>query len=257
MSKFLQATNLTWLDSTTTSVFQNSVEIFNNFFMNVTKDIGDENINIDKSHPSIINIVENKTDDTELSFRPVTEEYVNKQISKLNIKKQQGMTLLSPKILKLAQSSISNPIKILVNKSIESSIFPENFKAAQVSPLLKKNNSLDKGNYRPVSVLPCISKINERAIHDQLMDFLDKHFHPLLSAFRPSFGCQTALLKIIEDWKKALDDNKFIAAILMDLSKDFDCLPHNLLLLKLEAYGLSKNSLKLLQSYLENRKKSY
>jgi hypothetical protein len=55
--------------------------------MNVTKDIGDENINIDKSHPSIINIVENKTDDTELSFRPVTEEYVNKQISKLNIKK--------------------------------------------------------------------------------------------------------------------------------------------------------------------------
>ena len=86
------------------------------------------------------------------------------------------------------------------------------------------------------------------------MDFLDKHFHPLLSAFRPGFGCQTALLKIIDDWKKALDDNKFIAAILMDLSKAFDCLPHNLLLLKLEAYGLSKNSLKLLQSYLENRK---
>jgi hypothetical protein len=69
------------------------------------------------------------------------------------------------------------------------------------------------------------------------MDFLDKHFHPLLSAFRPGFGCQTALLKIIDDWKKALDDNKFIAAILMDFS-----------------YGLSKNSLKLLQSYLENRK---
>ena len=135
MSKFLQATNLTWLDSTTTSVFQNSVEIFNNFFMNVTKDIGDENINIDKSHPSIINIVENKTDDTELSFRPVTEEYVNKQISKLNIKKATGYDSISPKILKLAQPSISNPIKILVNKSIESSIFPENLKAAQVSPL--------------------------------------------------------------------------------------------------------------------------
>jgi hypothetical protein len=58
-------------------------------------------------------------------------------------------------------------------------------------------------------------------------------------------GCQTALLRIIKDWKKALDDNKFIAAILMDLSKAFDCLPHNLLMLKLEAYGLSENSLKL------------
>ena len=254
MSKFLQATNLTWLDSTTTSVFQNSVEIFNNFFMNVTKDIGDENINIDKSHPSIIKIEENKTNDIELSFR-LTEEHANKQISKLNIKKATGCDSISPKILKLAQPSISNPINILVNKSIESSIFPENLKAAQVSPLFKKNNSLDKGNYRPVSVLPCISKIYERAIHDQfIMDFLDKQSHPLLSAFIPGFGCQTALLKIIEDCNKALDDNKFIAAILMDLSKDFDCLPHNLLLLKLEVYGLSKNSLKLLQSYLENRK---
>jgi hypothetical protein len=58
---------------------------------------------------------------------------------------------------------------------------------------------------------------------------------------------KTALLRIIEDWKKALDDNKFIAAILMDLSKAFDCLPHNLLMLKLEAYGLSENSLKLLK----------
>ena len=74
---------------------------------------------IDKIHPSIIKIEENKTDDTELSFRPVTEEYVNKKISKLNIKKIQGMSI-SPKILKLAQPSISNFIKILVNKSIES-----------------------------------------------------------------------------------------------------------------------------------------
>ena len=61
----------------------------------------------------------------------------------------------------------------------------------------------------------------------------------MLSAFRPDFGCQTALLKIVEDWKRALDDNKYIAAISMDLSKAFDCLPHNLLLLKLEAYGLT------------------
>jgi hypothetical protein len=81
----------------------------------------------------------------------------------------------------LAQPSISNPIKILVNKSIESSIFPENIKAAQVSPLFRKNNSLDKGNYKPVSVLPCISKIYERAIHDQLMDFLEKNIFTLFS----------------------------------------------------------------------------
>ena len=91
------------------------------------------------------------------------------------------------------------------------------------------------------SVLPTISKFVERAIFDQLTDFFNFYFHPSLSAFRKGFGCQTALLKIIGDWKKALDENKYIAAILMDLSKAFDCLPHDLILLKLEAYVCQKS----------------
>ena len=74
-------------------------------------------------------------------------------------------------------------------------------KTAQARPLFKKKNILEKGNYRPVSVLPTISKFVERAIFDQLTDFFNFHFHPSLSAFRKGFGCQTALLKIIEDWK--------------------------------------------------------
>ena len=61
------------------------------------------------------------------------------------------------------------------------------------------------------------------------------------------YGCQTALLKLIEDWKKALDENKFVAAILMDLSKAFDCLPHKLLINKLDAYGVSESALKLIK----------
>lgn len=102
--------------------------------------------------------------------------------------------------------------------------------------------------------MPTISKFIERAIFDQLTYFFNFHFHPLLSAFRKVFRCQTTLLKIIEDWKKALDENKYIAAILMDLSKAFDCLPHNLILLKLEAYGLSEKSINLLNSYLSGRR---
>jgi hypothetical protein len=77
--------------------------------------------------------------------------------------------------------------------------------------------------------------------------FFDKVFHPFLSAFRSGYGCQIALLKIIEDWKKALDENKFVAAILMDLSKAFDCLPHKLLINKLYAYGVNESALKLIK----------
>ena len=110
-------------------------------------------------------------------------------------------------------------------------------------PLHKKNNTLDKGNYRPVSILPMISKIFERAVNSQIVEFFDSHFHTSLSAFRKGYGCQTALLKVIEDWKKALDQNKYVAAILMDLSKAFGCLPHDLLILKLKTYGASPSVL--------------
>ena len=65
------------------------------------------------------------------------------------------------------------------------------------------------------------------------MDFFETKFHTYLSAFRSGYGCQSTLLRIIEDWEHALDGNKYVAAILMDLSKAFDCLLHDLLLLKL------------------------
>ena len=112
-----------------------------------------------------------------------------------------------------------------------------------------------KLNWPSLSILPTISKFNERAIYEQPVTFFDKVFHPSLSAFRSGYGCQTALLKIIEDWKKALDENKFVAAIFMDLSKAFDCLRHKLLINKLDAYGVSESALKLInKKYFSNRK---
>ena len=120
-------------------------------------------------------------------------------------------------------------------------------------PLHKKNDSLDKENYRPVSILPIISKIFERAMHNQLSEFFDNIFHPYLAAFRKCFGCQSTLLRLLEDWRKALDSNQFAAAILMYLSKAFDCLPHDLLIEKLRAYGLAPDAVSLLSSYLSDR----
>jgi hypothetical protein len=114
---------------------------------------------------------------------------------------------------------------------------------------------LEAGNYKPVSVLPAMSKKkNENSLEIQLVKYFDKIVNPFLAAFRCGFGCQSTLLRVIEDWKKALDKNEYLAAILMDLSKAFDCLPHDLLLMKLKAYGLSQSALEMLNSYLTNRK---
>ena len=98
------------------------------------------------------------------------------------------------------------------------------------------------------------TKLFEKAINAQLITHFENMFNPFLGAFRPGMGCQSTLLRLVEDWRKALDSHKYVAAILLDLTKAFDCLPHSLLLGKLSAYGLSDKSCSLVCNYLSNRK---
>ena len=234
-------------------------ELFNDHFVNVAKDIGkssDQYKDDFSDHPSITKILENTPQcesDQKFTFKPVGEKYVHKIISNFNVKKATGADNISAKILKSCSSSISSSIANLVNKSFETCKFPNFMKKAQVLPLYKKKDPLNKENYRPVSVLPTISKIFERSMHDQLSSFMDNYFNPFLAAFRKGFGCQSTLLRLLEDWRKALDNHECVAAILMDLSKAFDCLPHGLLIAKLRAYGLSEEAVELLESYLSDR----
>ena len=94
---------------------------------------------------------------------------------------------------------------MLINATITKNKFPPRLKAAaQVLPLYKKNDPLNKENFRPVSVLCIISKTYERVMHNQLSDHFEISFDPYLAAFRKGFGCMTTLLRLLEDWKKAL-----------------------------------------------------
>ena len=172
----------------------------------------------------------------------------------LAIKKATGVDTISAKVLKAGAPVLNSHITSLVNSSITSGVFPDQLKLAQVIPLFKKLDPLDVKNYRPVSILPIISKVFEKVLSEQLSEYFDNIFHNFLCAFRKGHGCQTTLLRLLEDWKSALDKNYFVAAILMDLSKAFDCLPHDILLCKLTAYGLSTKSVTLLGNYLSNRK---
>ena len=107
--------------------------------------------------------------------------------------------------------------------------------------------------YRKLSILPIPSKSFEKVLSEQLSRYFDAIFDNFLCAFRKGHGCKTTLLRLLEDWKQALDNNEYVEAILMDLSKAFVCLPHDLLLSKLSAYGLSESAVSLMKSYLSDR----
>ena len=133
-------------------------------------------------------------------------------------------------------------------------VFPNELKQADIKPIYKKESRNEKENYRPISILPNLSKIFERCMYDQLKDHFDKLLSKYQCGFRKGFSTQHCLLAMIEKLRKSLDSGGSSAALLTDLSKAFDCLPHDLLIAKLHAYGIKKGSLNLLFSYLKNRK---
>ena len=109
-------------------------------------------------------------------------------------------------------------------------------------------------NFRPVSVLNTFSKIYERVIKHQIVCGMEKYFSPFLSAYRKNYSSQNILISLTEEWRKKLDNNFVVAAVLTELSKAFDCIPHDLIIAKLSAYNFSDEALSYIYSYLTNRR---
>ena len=141
----------------------------------------------------------------------------------------------------------------IYNDSKEDQIFPDSLKNADVIPIHKKEEKTNKENYRPVSLLPAISKLFERDMYNQILSYIDKHLSPYLFGFRKGHSTEQCLNVMIESWKRALDQNKYVGAVLTDLSNAIDCLNHELLLAKLEAYGFETQPLNFIYNYLSNR----
>ena len=131
---------------------------------------------------------------------------------------------------------------------------PIRFELADVNPVYKKKSKNSKDNYRLVSILSNISNSYERCIYDQIQLFFDSLLSKYQCVFCRGYNAQPCLISLIEKWKKSVDNGSAFGALLTDLSKAFDCLPHELLIAKLDAYGFDKSSLKLIHSYLSNRK---
>ena len=127
-------------------------------------------------------------------------------------------------------------------------------KEADIVPVHKKKSKFSKENYRPISILPNISKVYERCLYDQISNFFEDVFSKYQCGFRKGYSAQHCLLVMIEKWKKIVDYGGVFGALLTDLSKAFDCIPHDLIIAKLEAYGFQTDALNLVYDYLSNRK---
>ena len=132
--------------------------------------------------------------------------------------------------------------------------FPIALKLADVIPIHKTDDKNIMKNYRPVSLLPIISKLFEKIMYKQISSYVDNFLSPYLFGFRKGHSTEQCLIKMLETWKKAIDEKQFAGAILTDLSKAFDCLNHDLLLAKLNDYGFDNSSLNFIGSYLKERK---
>jgi hypothetical protein len=161
---------------------------------------------------------------------------------------------ISAKQLKDVMYIIDKPLQEIWNNEILGNRkFPSKLKLADISPIHKKLQTVLKSNYRPVSILAVVSKIFERIMDKQTNEYVIKYLSDYLCGYRKNYNAQYALLVMIEHWKKAVDDGKIAAGLLMDLSKAFDTINHKLLIAKLRAYGFDMASLEILYDYLSDR----
>ena len=156
-------------------------------------------------------------------------------------------------VLKATKEAVCPFLTDCINSAIYNCRSPDELKEVNVSPKFKSKDATAKTNFRPISILPSVSKIYERFLKNQITPFFQDKLSVILPDFRECYSTQHELIRVLELWRRCLDSSGFVETILMDLSKAYDCLPHDLLLAKLEAYGFSNDSLQLVCSYLESR----
>ncbi len=245
-------------------------ECFNEYFVNITDTLPIEvPVNLPSyvplqnpvlnaikkydNHPNVKLIKNNIIVNNEtFEFNPVCPNDVWNEISNLdNSKKTSGC--ISVDILKLISGLCHIEITKYFNTMLFTCEFPTPLKAVDVSALHKNSDSSCEVNYRPINVVTAMSKVFERLIAQQINSFMTTRISNLLCAYRKGHSAQHALIRLIEIIRKTLDKRGVAGMILMDLSKAFGCIPHDLLIAKLNAYGFGLQGLRLIANYLSDR----
>ena len=220
-----------------------------------TQNINDpiETILLKFSHHRSILMINAIQINSTFSFHLTSLTVILNEINNLNTKISNPENTVSAKHLKEHIDVSSNILHEIINFCIINSKFDDGMKLADITPVHKKDDTTNKSNYRPISGLPSGSKIFERIIQRQIGHYMETFLSPYLCGYRQGYSVQHALIVLLEKLCVSLDNKGYSGAILMDLSKAFDTLNHDLLIAKLHAYGFSKNALILIKSYLSNR----
>ena len=251
---------------------QEIANTFNKFFDDAVDELGDfdnESILTDtgniidpvqkaikkfERHPSILKIQDEAPQNFPFSFIETTPDEIALEISALNPKKACPLKSIPVKILQNSSNIVKDTLAEIFNREIiGNKKFPSKLKLADLTPIHKKLAKISKKNYRPVSILPLVSKIFERILKKQMNPKVESFLSPYLCGYRKGFSTEYALVSMIEKWKKILDQGGYAGGILMDLSKAFDTINHELLVAKLNAYGFEESALKIIMDYLSDR----
>ena len=148
-------------------------------------------------------------------------------------------------------------ITFICNKSISNNCFPNRWKEAKVSSFHKNGPHDDVNNYRPISILPILSKVLEKQVSECLLHYLNENnlLHKTQSGFKSHHSCETALTRhMIDSWLNAIDSGQMIGVVLVHFKKAFDLVDHNILLTKLQCYGIKDETIAWFNSYLTDRR---
>ena len=188
-------------------------------------------------------------------FSQISEEDMHKYLINLSPNKASGIDNLSGKFLKDRADVLALPISQFCNLSISLSTFPQHCKIAKLKPQYKKQSCTEPKNFRPISLLPLLSKLIEKTIHDQVQNYCNENniFFSFQSGFRGKHSTDTCLTYLHDKILKGLDEGLLTGMISIDLQKAFDTIDHEILLSKMPLLGFSNNTIECFRSYLSNR----
>ena len=228
---------------------------FNVYFANIGKNLAatiEQDNNADFNHMQYLDTPTK----TSFNFHCITEIETMKAIDTLENKSSSGHDGISNKIVKLLKNEISKPLTVIINQMLKTGIFPDSFKTSKIVPLFKKGDHGLLTNYRPISLLPTISKVFERVIYDQMYLYFNNN--NLLAdeqfGFRKNHSTEYAAIKLVDHISNEMESGKTPVTLFIDLSKAFDTLSFDILLQKLNYYGIAGVNLKLMANYLRIRK---